>query len=754
MKQLLAVILHFLPLLVISSTPIHIDVTIDKTTYLVSIDPTRQSPEAIIFNFCQERGLIEVTEVRTGASCESSLLGTYKVEFDKAKLGDLRTAGIRNNVSSFLVQPPLTTFPNHITEKNIKARVERAQQLVPSGIKARLLVSVYAFGHDAHLVSMCDGHVLGVIELERLPGGKRYFDLVQEAMKVNDDAARDQFCIDLLSRALSALWEITDTEGIIQCHGQEVGKFDAGVIVDPQTPAFLIQLIKKVIPIVETGAWVIVNHHDSHALLGWYDSPFYHQQTKNHGITLILSYDGFGNDGSFVFYTATAAATAATRPRRTTSKFMSLGQTYLIVANLLEHFWTVEEKDSMVAKDGPCAYEVNPACQLRLPGILMAYAALGKARTEWRDGMRQLLIEGRYDKILMPKLQQSSEGQIHLLLDLDERGQRDFAATAQSTFEEIVMEEISQEIARVEKTAVGGTDKSSSSSSSSSSTCSSSTVTSLILVGGCALNVRTNTVVQERFRLPVYVPSSPSDCGIAIGGGWTVSPPLRRQENSPAMMVQQRLEYLGAPLWDTNEVDELVRAWLQSNGAVHSAVNPDMVASLLVEGKIGAIVRGRQEVGPRALGHRSLVGVPNTKMVCGKMNRIKHRDWYRPCAPVLVEEEIEEIFEVTKRGGASLTSSPYMSFAPRLQPWVIEQFPGIAHVDGTARPQTVSNRRNAWLHSLLLKVGMKTGASILINTSFNTHGRPILNSAKEALSLLRETKELDFVVINDWLFTL
>ena len=67
------------------------------------------------------------------------------------------------------------------------------------------------------------------------------------------------------------------------------------------------------------------------------------------------------------------------------------------------------------------------------------------------------------------------------------------------------------------------------------------------------------------------------------------------------------------------------------------------------------------------------------------MNRIKHREWYRPCAPVLNEESVEDLFEVTRRAGASVTSSPFMSFAPLLRPAAQEAFPGIAHVDGTAR---------------------------------------------------------------------
>ena len=92
------------------------------------------------------------------------------------------------------------------------------------------------------------------------------------------------------------------------------------------------------------------------------------------------------------------------------------------------------------------------------------------------------------------------------------------------------------------------------------------------------------------------------------------------------------------------------------------------------------------------------------------------------------------------------------SFAPLLQPWAIKKFPAIAHVDGTARPQTVSKAREPWLHDLLTEIAVSTGAPILINTSFNAHGKPIVNTLKASLEILFESNEMDFLVVEDWLF--
>ena len=685
---------------------------------------------SVASTFCSQHGLDgKHSKSSTGMECPHAVAGLMEEANRKwTQQKSTRIISGRTEVGDIYVMPPKKTFPFKVSNEMLEKEVSAARVL-GNGSPARLVISVYVFGHDASFVSMCDGNVLGVIELERLPEGRRYFDLAATARKGHDESERDAIVIEHISRAQEALAALTFSSTSKKHCGMESNKYDAGIIVDAQTPKWMQDLIKMVVPLAEGGSWATVNHHYSHALLGWYDSPYYFSGVNkktdsdygdSNNLTLILSYDGFGNDGSFCIFVADGSNDDPLLAlREIISKPISMGQTYISVANLLPHFWSMDTKENVLKP--PCPYEENPSCQLRLPGILMAYAALGRPRTEWRHGLRRFLVEGVYDTSSMPSQRQMA------LLDLDERGQRDFAATAQSVFEEVVVDEIGEAIKLVEQED------------------SRALVSSLVVTGGCALNVRANTVLQNRFRIPVYVPSSPGDCGIAIGGGWSIVPPPTVLE-SPG--PQQSLEYLGAELWDRAELQQLVSDWEQEV----RVVEPEFVADLLVSGLVGAVVRGRQEVGPRALGHRSLLAVPTTRESCNRMNRIKHRDWYRPCAPVLNEESVQKVFEVTFREGKSVTSSPYMSFAPLLRAEVLEAFPGIAHVDGTARPQTVSRVRNYWLHRLLSHVSLSTGMPILINTSFNTHGKPILNSAAEALQLLRSSTDLDFVVIEDFLF--
>ena len=93
-----------------------------------------------------------------------------------------------------------------------------------------------------------------------------------------------------------------------------------------------------------------------------------------------------------------------------------------------------------------------------------------------------------------------------------------------------------------------------------------------------------------------------------------------------------------------------------------------------------------------------------------------------------------------------------MTMAPDVSPPIARAFPALAHLDGTARHQSVARRDDAWLHALLRAVGKLTGLAALINTSFNTRGKPICNTLKEALTILDEEPDLDYLLVDDWLF--
>ena len=226
------------------------------------------------------------------------------------------------------------------------------------------------------------------------------------------------------------------------------------------------------------------------------------------------------------------------------------------------------------------------------------------------------------------------------------------------------------------------------------------------------------------------------DKGLTVGGVWAVTPPPVRPQN---------LQYAGFLLWDVNSLEEEAHRrgakWLSSLGGV------EYLAEILCSKArpIVAVVRGRQEYGPRALGHRSLLALPDSDNIKMRMNRLKYREFYRPVAPMIAEEHLEQVF-------GSVISSPYMSMAPPVLPEVLERFPGLGHLDGTTRHQSVRREDEPWIHELLHHVGNRTGLAALINTSFNTHGKPICNTIVEALAMLDSLPDLDYVLIENWLF--
>ena len=155
-------------------------------------------------------------------------------------------------------------------------------------------------------------------------------------------------------------------------------------------------------------------------------------------------------------------------------------------------------------------------------------------------------------------------------------------------------------------------------------------------------------------------------------------------------------------------------------------------------------VYGDSEVGPRALGNRSIVCDPNIADMKDILNsKVKFREWYRPFAPFCKKEEAHLWFE-----SSNFENLEYMSYAPVVK---VDTLPSITHVDGTARLQTVTEESHSHFYELLTEFGKISDTNVLLNTSFNIRGYPILSSIKDALYALNNT-QMDYVVIDDYLF--
>ncbi|XP_071509710.1 uncharacterized protein sll1178-like [Diadema antillarum] len=570
--------------------------------------------------------------------------------------------------------------------------------------------------HDANVCITEDGKLLAVLELERL-FAKRYFCSAQ----------RKSLFTEQWTKAVDTITKYTG-----------ISTFDVGVTswVLPSQRTVLQSL-------VQAKKWVAVDHHNCHTALGFYDSPF--------NSALILSYDGGGNDGAFNIYHGDR-----TEGIKLLKKVdLNLGAPYRNIALAMSEV-TGEPHDPEVVT----SYMRH--APLALSGKVMGYAALGTVQEAWVPAFFEyytrfgIPMTGLFN--LGERLGVSCEPNA-----LENSVARDVAATSQYVFSQILLDEATQVLNDEYQSNDVAPD-------------------GIVLTGGCALNVHANQMVVEQFGYPVHVASAPNDCGISVGAAWCIQPPS----------VREPLQYAGLPLLDAN----LLESSAKKRGA--RKVSMKEVAGLLVRGAIIGIVKGRQEFGPRALGHRSLVCYPNRASLKEEINRLKSREWFRPLCPAVTERSAARMFlgressrEWRKKqlkniplkwdgtqsplvqtvdspiclpadGGSSaedwVGASPYMSFAPPLTAEAQKLFPAITHYDGTARLQTVSPEGEPWFHSLLEEVGRQGndgGYEILLNTSFNVKGKPILNHLNTALQILDSSPEgtMTHVLAEDWLFT-
>jgi carbamoyltransferase len=245
----------------------------------------------------------------------------------------------------------------------------------------------------------------------------------------------------------------------------------------------------------------------------------------------------------------------------------------------------------------------------------------------------------------------------------------------------------------------------------------------LCMAGGVALNCSANGKLPE----PVYVPPVPHDAGVALGAAWSVCPPTGPpSELSP---------YLGQAI-DGDEIGSLMAgAGLPPAGEATT----EAVVDRLTRGLVGAIAHGRAEVGPRALCHRSLLALPDAVSVRDDVNRRKRRERWRPLSPVALASAAGTLWP------ARPSLHRYMLGATQVRDDQRSSVPAVVHIDGTARVQTIDGDEPVAAYLAALEsAGIPP---VLINTSFNTRGEPVVNTAAEAIASA-QTIGVDFLVLE------
>jgi carbamoyltransferase len=261
----------------------------------------------------------------------------------------------------------------------------------------------------------------------------------------------------------------------------------------------------------------------------------------------------------------------------------------------------------------------------------------------------------------------------------------------------------------------------------------------LVMAGGVALNcVANGRLVRERIFDDVFVQPAAGDDGACLGAAFHVS----HRRLGVARAGAMRHAFRGP------EFDETATLAAAAARGLVAERPGDVVAEtarMLASGGIVGWMQGRMEYGPRALGHRSILANPCDPRAKDVVNRlVKFREGFRPFAPSVPIESAGEWFEDAR-------ASPYMLLSFQVRPEMRARLPGVTHVDGSSRVHTVSRDDDPRFHDLLVAFGRLAGAPVLLNTSFNVRGEPIVCSPAEALEALGRTG-LSAVVVGDLIF--
>jgi carbamoyltransferase len=506
--------------------------------------------------------------------------------------------------------------------------------------------------HDSTISMNLDGEFLN-IELERLYA-KRHYDWRLEGDGLDE---------------LLALIE----------HEQKT--FDAAVVVGSydKSAAELFQRLS--IPSVGQ-----VDHHLAHAAAAFFQSPYER--------SLVISYDGGGNDGTF-------RAFLACRDRGIcsidTNCVLNLGIPYRALAYPIADI-----------------HKPNDQRELSNAGKLMGLAAYGRVRPDWVEPLvayyhdcSQGGEDPRYMYQWVVAHLEQLGSQIGLSLERDSltgTDAFDFAMTGQHVFETLFLERVLP-LANHYRLPI-------------------------CISGGCALNVIVNQRLAEIVDLPIFIPPNPNDCGLALGALLSKAAP-----HHPVNVT-----YSGIGIVDRRDLSETVERYR----AVE--VRPAHVAQLLFAGNVVAVMRGNAEHGPRALGNRSILCDPSVPGMKDRLNgRVKFREQFRPYAPVVQAQDADLYFDNARN------DMSFMSFNPTVKSNWRTTFASAVHIDGTARVQTVTSDQHPWLYELLTEFRRLSGYGALLNTSFNSKGKPMVARISDALSIFFAT-DIDFLLIENWLF--
>ena len=322
----------------------------------------------------------------------------------------------------------------------------------------------------------------------------------------------------------------------------------------------------------------------------------------------------------------------------------------------------------------------------------------GYGKSSGRDSANSSLVS-RFEPWYSSKLVDLLGSPRHLGVEMNQY-YRDVAFSAQYYFEE--------SIKRIIKTHLAQTG-----------------LTNLVMAGGCALNCKANYEISKLDKVQsLFIQPAASDRGLSLGSALLLNHSL--QENQEYSVQPQIKDVFWGSRYSDQEIEDvLVQTGQKFTKLSNVALD---AASQIAVNKVIGWFQGRSEFGPRALGHRSILANPlnpNAKQLVN--SKVKYREEFRPFAPAVAIEKCAEIFELHE-------SSPFMTKAVRVKSSWASKLIATTHVDNSARVQTVSKDQDVLFHSLLLELDELIGCPVVLNTSFNVMGEPIVETPRNALA--------------------
>ena len=265
--------------------------------------------------------------------------------------------------------------------------------------------------------------------------------------------------------------------------------------------------------------------------------------------------------------------------------------------------------------------------------------------------------------------------------------------------------------------------------------------TKLVMSGGLFANVKANQKINEECGFEeVFIAPPMGDEGLSLGAAMLASWKLGEWEHKPTKDVFFGLEYSD---------DQVIEVALKFNVTAKGRYTNDMefIVSELTNRKVFGIFNGRFELGPRALGNRSVIMEATNRYNHSHLNQRFGRDETMPFAPIVLTEKAKEVFDIK----SSEFAAEFMTLCYNVKEEWKEKIPAVTHLDGTARPQIVRVDVHPVFYNILYHYDKWTNIPVLINTSFNGHGEPIIDTPEQAFAHL-EKGSIDYLIINNMLY--